>query len=152
MGHSQGNSGDWGLRADELDSRRRFQHSGPLPRTGRESAGVQCGGSTGSPGLPAALLPTDDSRLEPIQLLRLGDLTLLSSNQVLAYRRQSAEETVLVAINYDNHPATVTLAAAKSSSTLTPLGGWHQSRENGSWGQIELQLAPNEIRLYRVTR
>ena len=60
--------------------------------------------------------------------LRFGDLTLLSTDRILAYRRHTAEESVLVAINYESQPASVDLTLADASVQLTPLSGFAMPR------------------------
>ena len=154
MGHSQGTSGDWGLRAPmSWTADGGFSPAAPFRAPAANLREYNAADQQAAPDSLWHFYQRMIATRKAHPALRLGDLTLLSANQVLAYRRQSAEETVLVAINYDNHPATVTLAAAKSSATLTPLGGFGSKAEKTDpQGQIELQLAPNEIRLYRVSR
>lgn len=111
MGHSEGNSGDWGLRA---------------PMSWQPDGGF----TTGQPfRAPAANLTTHNAaqqQANPGSLwhfyhhwitlrqqhsaLRLGEMTLLQSDQLLAFTRQSKDEKLLVALNYSDQPQTLKLS------------------------------------------
>ena len=154
MGHSQGNTGDWGLRAPmSWTADGGFSTVAPFRAPAENLREYNAADQQATPDSLWHFYQRMIAARKAHPALRLGDLTLLSSSQILAYRRQSTEETVLVAINYDNHPATVTLAAATRSATLIPINGFGTKTEKTDpQGQLELQMAPNEVRLYRVTR
>ena len=83
--------------------------------------------------------------------LRDGELTLLSQDQVLAFRRHDAKENLLVVINYGTGNGQVDLALGYSQQQLTPMSGFgSQAETTDPQGNLTLDLAPREVRIYRL--
>ncbi|MDO6686486.1 MULTISPECIES: alpha-amylase family glycosyl hydrolase [unclassified Agarivorans] len=82
--------------------------------------------------------------------LRNGNLTLLNQGEVLAFTRTTAGSNVLVVFNYSESPQTPSIALEQQSAVLTPLAGFGSSNiSSTSAGQVNLSLAPQEIRIYQ---
>lgn len=110
MGHSEGNSGDWGLRA---------------PMSWQPDGGFTTGKPFRAPAANLASHNAAKQQATPDSLwhfyqhwiglrqqhpaLRLGKMTLLQSDKLLAFVRQSQAEKLLVAINYSAQPQTLSL-------------------------------------------
>jgi alpha-amylase len=154
MGHSKGNGGDWGLRAPmSWTAHGGFSTATPFRAPAENVAQYNAAAQQASPdslwNFYRQLIATRKAH----SALRTGDLTVLSSDRVLAYQRHDAKETILVAINYDSAPSQVSLAVAKQPVSLTPLAGFGSHRETtDAQGNITLQLAPREVRLYQLQK
>ena len=154
MGHSQGNSGDWGLRAPmSWTADGGFSPVAPFRAPATNLREYNAADQQATPDSLWHFYQRLIAARKAHPALRVGDLTLLGTDRILAYRRQTPEESVLVAINYESQPASVDLTVADGSVQLTPLSGFgSQPERSDAQGHLKLQLAANEIRLYRITR
>lgn len=153
MNHSDGNSGDWGLRA-------------PMSWSSNDTGGF----STATP-FRAYAANRDTNNVAAQQAdrnsllnfykaliaarkanppLRHGDLTLLESDRVLAYSRSYQGERMVVVLNYAKDRQDVALTLPAGAGTLQPLTGFGTSdvavAANGS---CALSLAGSAVQIYR---
>lgn len=152
MGHSDGNAGDWGLRAPmSWSAEGGFSTATPFraPAVNRQhyNAAAQQAQPDSIWNFYRQLIAVRKAH----SALRDGELTLLSQDQVLAFRRQDAKENLLVVINYGTGEGQVDLALGKSQQQLTPLSGFgSQAETTDQQGNLTLDLAPREVRIYRL--
>lgn len=152
MGHSDGNGGDWGLRAPmSWSAEGGFSTATPFraPAVNRQhyNAAAQQAQPDSIWNFYRQLIAVRKAH----SALRDGELTLLSQDQVLAFRRHDAQENLLVVINYGTGKGQVDLALGNSQQQLTPLSGFgSQAETTDQQGNLTLDLAPREVRIYRL--
>ncbi len=154
MGHSDGNSGDWGLRAPmSWESKGGFSSATPFRAPASNLAQYNVQRQQASPDSLWHVYQQLITTRKQHPALRQGDLTLLQSNELLAFTRRYQGEQLLVVMNYDSQPHSTTLQLPGKQQHLIPLPGFGATESQSAvQGKLGLTLAPHEIRLYRIKK
>ena len=150
MGRSEGNSGDWGLRAPmSWQSGGGFSTTTPFRAPASNQATHNATQQQATPDSLFAFYQHWIGLRKQHPALRYGELQLLPSDKVLAYIRHTPQERLLVLLNYSEQPQSVELPAgtATGAQRLEGNGPAPECRKNQP---CQITLKGGDIALYRL--
>lgn len=152
MGTSQGNQGDWGLRAPmSWTSDGGFSSHPQIFRAAANNlAQYNAKDEMAKPDSLWHFYQTLIQLRKTHPALRYGDLQILAHQHALAFIRHVEKETVLVVLNYDATPAELTLEMGKPDSQWQPLLGEPTVQRADPQGRLTLHAAGMSVSLYQL--
>ncbi len=150
MNHSQGNSGDWALRAPmSWNSEGGFSSTTPFRAYAQNHAQFNAASQLTDPDSLYHFYRSLIAARKAYPALRHGSLELISSNEVLAFSRRYQDQQILVALNYADSSQTITVTLAGGAGTLEPLEGFGiEPLPVSETGETNIVLSGSAIQLY----
>ncbi|MGL4206498.1 MAG: alpha-amylase family glycosyl hydrolase [Aeromonadaceae bacterium] len=150
MGHSEGNLGDWGLRAPmSWDSQGGFSSAPPFRAPASNQAQYNAASQQASPDSLWHFYQHWIALRKAHPALRQGDLQLLSSDKVLAFTRSTQNERLLVVINYSPEPQEIALPL-KGKPHAQAIEGQGKPLTCSTKTHCKLAIQGSAIQLYRL--
>ena len=153
MNHSNGNSGDWALRAPMSWSSSNsdgFSTATPFRAYAANRNSHNVAAQQADSGSLLNYYKSLIAARKANPALRHGDLNLLRSDTVLAFSRSYQGEQMVVVLNYANSSQTSDLSLSSGAGTLQPLTGFGSSNVAVTAdGSCSLTLAGAEVQIYR---